>query len=191
MRKGMVGFLMVLCCGALLSSGCAKKQVVKGEEAPVAAKPAEVQPVKPPVKEEKVQQQPVKEAPAQIKEETLPEPATAAARQAALDRIFFDFDSYVLTAPARDTLKKNAAYLLKNSSAKVQIEGHCDERGSDEYNLALGEKRAKAALNYLETLGVSADRLSVISYGKEKPLDPGHDEAAWAKNRRDEFVLIK
>jgi peptidoglycan-associated lipoprotein len=80
---------------------------------------------------------------------------------------------------------------MKNNSLKVQIEGNCDERGSDEYNLALGEKRAKSAMKYLETLGVPAERLSVISYGKEKPADPGHDEAAWAKNRRDEFVLIK
>ncbi|HYS43726.1 MAG TPA: OmpA family protein, partial [Geobacteraceae bacterium] len=89
-------------------------------------------------------------------------------------------------------LNKNAEYLLKKSvSLKIQIEGHCDERGSDEYNLALGEKRAKAALNYLVTLGVPAARLSFISYGKEKPADPGHDDAAWAKNRRDEFAIVK
>jgi peptidoglycan-associated lipoprotein len=186
MRKGMVGFFMILCSGALLFSGCAKKEVVKGEEAPPAvAKPAE-KPAAPPIKEETVQQRPVTEAPAAVKEEAMEKPA----EQALLDKIFFDFDSFVLTAPSRETLAKNARYLMKNS-VKVQIEGHCDERGSDEYNLALGEKRAKAAQSYLISLGVPAERLSIISYGKEKPLDPGHDEAAWAKNRRDEFAIIK
>jgi peptidoglycan-associated lipoprotein len=76
-------------------------------------------------------------------------------------------------------------------NARVSIEGHCDERGSDEYNLALGEKRAKAAMSYLVTLGVPAARLSIISYGEEKPLDAGHGEDVWAKNRRAEFVIVK
>ncbi|KAF0220815.1 MAG: peptidoglycan-associated [Geobacteraceae bacterium] len=190
MRKGMVGFFMVLCCGALLASGCAKKEMMKGEEGispPSTAKPAEQIPAKPSVKEEVVQEQPIKEAPASVKEETM---KSAKAGESALERIYFDFDSFVLTQPSRDTLYKDAEWLLKNNPVKVQIEGHCDERGSDEYNLALGEKRAKAAMNYLVTLGVLADRLSIISYGKEKPLDPGHDEAAWAKNRRAEFVII-
>ena len=111
--------------------------------------------------------------------------------QAALEKIYFDFDSFVLSGQSRDSLSRDAKLLLKNGSAKVQIEGHCDERGSDEYNLALGEKRAKAAMNYLVTLGVPSSQLSFISYGKEKPADSGHDEAAWAKNRRDEFVVIK
>ena len=97
-----------------------------------------------------------------------------------------------MSQPARESLNKDADYLLKKApSLKVQIEGHCDERGSDEYNMALGEKRAKAAFSYLVTLGVPAARLSIISYGKEKPADPGHDEAAWAKNRRAEFAVIK
>ena len=104
-----------------------------------------------------------------------------------LTRINFDFDSYVLTAKARRTLAQNAE-VLKALGIKVRIEGHCDERGSDEYNLALGERRAQAAMNYLATLGVSSSSMSTISYGEEKALDPGHDEAAWAKNRRAEFV---
>ncbi len=191
MRKGMVGFFMVLCCGALLFGGCAKKQMVKEEQAaPAAAVPPQEKPAVPPVKEEVVQQRPVSEAPATAKEETA-QATTTVAPQAALAKIYFDFDSFVLTAPSRETLANNARYLMKNGSAKVQIEGHCDERGSDEYNLALGEKRAKSAMKYLVTMGISEDRLSIISYGKEKPADPGHDEAAWAKNRRDEFVLIK
>jgi peptidoglycan-associated lipoprotein len=109
---------------------------------------------------------------------------------ASLDNIYFDFDSFALTAKSREILTKNAAAMMKNSSLTVQIAGNCDERGSDEYNLALGEKRAKAAMNYISTLGVPASRLSTISYGKEKPADPGHDDAAWAKNRRDEFAII-
>jgi peptidoglycan-associated lipoprotein len=190
MRKKMIGFFMFLCCGAILASGCAKKELVKGEvETPPAAatKPAEpVQaPAQPPVKEEVVQEQAVKEAPAAVKEETV------TAKAAELEKIYFDFDSFILTDPSRTTLSKNADFLMKHNSVNVQIQGNCDERGSDEYNLALGEKRAKAAMNYLVTLGVPAAQLSIISYGKEKPADLGHDEAAWAKNRRDEFVIIK
>ncbi len=191
MRNGMVGFLVVLCCGALLAGGCAKKEMVKGEEAmPAAAAPAkpEQAPAKPAAKEEKMAAEPIKETPL-AKEEAAP--TASAAQEQTLQRIYFDFDSYVLTKDARDILAKDAEMLLKKVSGKVTVEGHCDERGSDEYNLALGEKRAKAAMNYLVTLGIPADRLSVISYGKEKPLDPGHDEAAWAKNRRAEFVITK
>ncbi len=191
MRKGMVGFLVVLCCGALLAGGCAKKELVKGEEQmPSAARPAETTPAKPSAKGEAVPEQMVKQAPV-VKEEPLKSSMQAEA-VSPLGKIYFDFDSFVLSQEARDTLTKNADYMLKKDpSLKIQIEGHCDERGSDEYNLALGEKRAKAALSYLTTLGVPAARLSFISYGKEKPADPGHDDAAWAKNRRDEFVVIK
>jgi peptidoglycan-associated lipoprotein len=114
----------------------------------------------------------------------------AAAKQ-GLTRINFAFDSYALSQASRDTLYSNAEYLLKKYKGKIVLEGHCDERGSDEYNIALGENRAKAAMNYLLTLGVPADQLSVVSYGKERPLDPGHDEAAWAKNRRVEFTPAK
>jgi peptidoglycan-associated lipoprotein len=110
--------------------------------------------------------------------------------QSALQKIYFDFDSADLSASARTTLSKNAATLMKEASAKIVIEGNCDERGSAEYNLALGERRAKSAQQYLIALGVKADRLSTISYGKEKPAVQGRDEAAMAKNRRDEFVVV-
>jgi peptidoglycan-associated lipoprotein len=113
------------------------------------------------------------------------------AAESALKMITFDFDSYVLSKPARDILYNNADYLLKKYKGKVKLEGHCDERGSDEYNLALGEKRAKAAMDYLSTLGVPSEQLSIISYGKERPLDAGHTEESWARNRRVEFVLVK
>ena len=191
MRKRMAGFCVSLCCGALLAGGCAKKEIVKGaEQVPSVTKPAEPAPAKPAPKEEVAREQPVQEA-AVAKEAPAMTSAEAEA-QAAMGKIYFDFDSFVLSQAARKTLSENAEYLLKkNRSVKIQVEGHCDERGSDEYNLALGEKRAKAALDYLVTSGVPAARLSFISYGEEKPADPGHDEAAWAKNRRDEFLVIK
>lgn len=105
-----------------------------------------------------------------------------------LARINFDFDSYVLSTQARKTLAQNATVMKALSGVKVRIEGHCDERGSDEYNLALGERRAQAAMSYMATLGVPASRMSTISYGEEKALDPGHGDGSWAKNRRAEFV---
>lgn len=103
---------------------------------------------------------------------------------------YFDYDSYNLRSDAREALKENAAWLKKNRSVNVQIEGHCDERGTTEYNLALGERRANTARDYLVRLGVSKSRLSVISYGEERPADPGHDEAAWSRNRRASFVIL-
>ena len=174
---------------------CAKKEIVKGEETvvpPVAVeKPVETPQAKPPVKEEVVKEQPIKEGPASVSEGTVKELDINVVPATELDTVYFDFDSFILSPSSRDTLSKNSKWLLKNGRVKVQIEGHCDERGSDEYNLALGEKRAKSALSYLVTLGVPAGQLSVISFGKEKPADPGHTEAAWAKNRRAAFVIIK
>jgi peptidoglycan-associated lipoprotein len=109
---------------------------------------------------------------------------------AGLKRISFDFDQFTLSAEARSILGENAKYLQANSGTKVVIEGHCDERGSDEYNLALGESRALAAKSYLISLGISAKRLSVISYGEEKPLSNASGESAWAQNRRAEFKAV-
>ncbi len=100
------------------------------------------------------------------------------------DRVFFDYDSSVITAEGEGTLQKQADYLKSHSSVNVTIEGHCDERGTREYNLALGERRATAAKNYLVSLGVDASRVQTISYGKERPAVVGDDESAWAQNRR-------
>ncbi|MBI5179656.1 MAG: peptidoglycan-associated lipoprotein Pal [Nitrospinae bacterium] len=104
-----------------------------------------------------------------------------------LDRIYFDFDKFDITAPSRETLAKDAGIIKANPGVKVVIEGHCDERGTSEYNLALGERRASAAKKYLVSLGVDESRLYTISYGEEKPADAGHNEAAWAKNRRVQY----
>jgi len=102
--------------------------------------------------------------------------------------IFFDFDSAALSEKSRAVLKTNADWLKANPAAKVQVEGHCDERGTAEYNMALGAKRAQAAMDYLATLGVAANRLSTISYGEEIPVCREHTEDCWAKNRRARFV---
>jgi len=106
-----------------------------------------------------------------------------------LKDIYFDFDQYDLRVDARDTLKTHTEWLKGKPSAQVEIEGHCDERGTGEYNLALGAKRAQAAKDYLVTLGVPAARISTISYGKELPVCQEHTEDCWQKNRHDRFVV--
>jgi peptidoglycan-associated lipoprotein len=103
--------------------------------------------------------------------------------------VFFELDSSELSGEAMAVLSANTAVLKQNLRWTVTIEGHCDERGTAEYNLALGERRAIAARAYLVSLGISADRLRIVSYGKEFPFDPGHDEAAFARNRRAHFVI--
>jgi len=110
---------------------------------------------------------------------------------AGLYTIYFDFDKSHLTNEAKSLLKKNAEWLKNNPGVRLQVEGHCDVRGSIEYNLGLGERRAKAAVQYLKSLGVAGDRLRVISYGKERPIAMGDSEADHAKNRRANFVPLK
>ena len=105
------------------------------------------------------------------------------------DRVLFDYDSSVLSAEARQTLEKQAAWLKRFPDVRFVVEGHCDERGTREYNLALGERRAAAAKNYLVALGVDESRLSTISYGKERPYALEHDESAWSQNRRAVSVV--
>ncbi len=123
--------------------------------------------------------------------------AAAEARAAQLkkdvemENIYFDYDRSELKPDARAILTKKADWLNDNTGYSIRIEGHCDERGSTEYNLALGERRADAAAKFLTALGVSESRITTVSYGEEKPADPGHNEAAWDKNRRDEFRLEK
>jgi peptidoglycan-associated lipoprotein len=107
------------------------------------------------------------------------------------DRVFFDFDKSDLTPEARATLDRQAAWLKKYASNNVTIEGHCDERGTREYNLALGERRATAVKNYLVADGISAARVKTVSYGKERPAVLGSNEAAWAQNRRGVTVVVQ
>jgi len=112
-------------------------------------------------------------------------------REKPLEMIHFDYDKFFIRDDAKSILEGGAAWLKKFRTAKVLIEGHCDERGTEDYNLALGEKRAKSTYDYLVSLGIPAERMKSISYGKSQPLDLGHDENAWQKNRRAQFLVIE
>jgi len=198
-KKGLVVLVLILCIGLLLT-GCPKKTVVKEEP---SVKKAE----EPVAEREKAAKLAAEQEAARIREEEAKrakekefEKSLVAKKEVGiagevyesrlLQDIHFDFDKYDIRPEDAQILKENAALLSKYPQIKVQVEGHCDERGTSEYNLALGERRANAAKKYLVSLGISADRLSSISYGEEKPLDPGHDEEAWAKNRRGHFVIL-
>ncbi len=133
-------------------------------------------------------------APAPAAKPAAPAPAPAPAAKLDVpsfmtERIYFDFDKSALKLEAQALLKKKADWLKANPNAKLLIEGNCDERGTAEYNLALGERRAEAAKKFLVDLGIDAKRISTISYGEERPLDPRHTQEAWAKNRNDGFVI--
>ena len=177
---------------SVLVVACAKKAppVARPMPPPAAAapEPAPVAP-RPPAPPEPV---PV---PTMVPPEPVREDAITSAslddlnRNSPLAPVFFDLDSDALSAAAQKVLDGNAALLKRYPTWIVTLEGHCDERGTAEYNLALGERRAVAARAYLVSLGISADRLRTVSYGKEFPFDPGHDDAAWAKNRRAHFVV--
>lgn len=199
MRNNFFRVLLLLSIGLFLISGCAKDQVKpdEGISADKSATSASTQ------NQAAIDKAAADKAAAEraAADKAAADRAAAdklAAEQAALEAaksklvtIYFDYDSHMLRQESRDMLYNNAEYLLKKYKGKVKLEGHCDERGSDEYNLALGENRAKTAMNYLLTLGVPAEQLSIISYGKEKPLDNGQTEEAWAKNRRVEFTIAK
>jgi peptidoglycan-associated lipoprotein len=183
----------------LTYTGCAKQEVIRKDDsiAPaVSAKQVDSTAAKPTKAVEKPPVIAANTAPAPVREQTIAtkssDCATAAAEvQHQLEKVYFGFDSAALSDSARRGLTTNAAVITRNPGVKIRVEGHCDERGSDEYNLAIGERRARAAAHYLEALGVGAERISTMSFGKEKPADPGHDEAAWAKNRRDEFIVVR
>ncbi len=190
MKRNLSVLLMVsfvLCLSLAFVAGCAKKAVVKEEAA--APKETAVQPqaqAAPEVKTKEAPPAPVKERVQEMKKE-----AAAAPQKAPYEfvDIHFDFDKYNLRPGDRDILKKHGEWLAKNGDYTVRIEGNCDERGTVEYNLALGERRATEAKKYLVELGIAEKRVSTVSYGKERPLDSGHNEEAWAKNRRDHFAV--
>ncbi len=118
-----------------------------------------------------------------------PVPATAPSAPDKLEAIYFDFDKYTIKPDGRDALKRNADWLQANPGKNVVVEGNCDERGTNEYNMALGQRRADAAAKYLIDLGVAKNRISTVSYGEEKPICTEHNEGCWSKNRRDDFIL--
>jgi len=168
-RTLLTGLALALIVGA---AGCARK-AVQAPPTPPPAPPIEAPPTPPPTPP--VEQQPT--------------PAPPEVTNADLKPAFFDFDSYALRDDARKALDTDAQLLRDHSNLSITIEGHCDERGTAEYNQALGERRAQAARDYLVAAGVDASRIQIISYGKERPFDSGHDEQSWAQNRRAHVVL--
>ena len=174
--------VLVLGLSAILFTGCAKREIVKEEvakEEKVVApeeKPAAVQPTEAELQKQRME--------AALREKKLEEKQASEFKD-----IYFDFDKFNLKPETRELLQRHADWLLGHSDFDVIIEGHCDERGTNEYNLALGERRAASAMKYLVNLGVEKKRLTTISYGEELPLDPRHNNEAWTKNRRDHFVV--
>ena len=188
-KKSLVIMILILCVGLFLM-GCPKKTVMKEEPSMTKEDAA--------ARERAIKEQELKakeEAAKQDLEKSLiakKEPGIEGTvfESSLLKDIHFDFDKYDIRSQDTEILKENAALLKKYPNVKIQIEGHCDERGTTEYNVALGERRANSTKRYLLSLGISADRLSTISYGEEKPADPGHTEDAWAKNRRAHFIIL-
>lgn len=176
-RKGW-SLMVVLAALAVLSlamaGGCGKKPKVVTETAPP-----------PPVTETVPETPPPAPTPAPA---PTPDYATMDPGQYGIQPVFFAYDKFDLSEQAMATLENNARIMNEHQAVSYLVEGHCDERGTVEYNLALGEKRAKAARDYLVSLGVSAARLRVTSYGEEKPFSTGHDESAWSQNRRAHFA---
>jgi peptidoglycan-associated lipoprotein len=174
MRKNLtlIGIAVLFAFGMTIFTGCAEKKTVVKDEAVQEQKSQAAQPAATPA---------AKEQSAKVE--------AAATAESVIRDINFDFDQSTIRPDAREILKANADILLKKGAAKITIEGYCDERGTAEYNMALGERRAQEAKKYIVNLGVKAAQIKTISYGEERPLDPGHNEDAWAKNRRAHFVV--
>ena len=208
-RKSLSIIILILCFGLILM-GCPKKTVVKEEPSVKRAeelaagkeKTAKLEAEKTAKEKESREKEltRTKEEAAKKAKEKEFEKSLVAKKELGIEGvvleskllkdIYFDFDKYDIRPGDAEILKANAALLMRQPTVKIQIEGHCDERGTTEYNLALGEGRANSAKKYLISLGMSPDRISTISYGKEKPLDPGHHEEAWAKNRRGHCIIL-
>lgn len=188
MKKNLtwIGLFIILAFSLSMFVGCAEKKAVvkEGVTSDQAAKDAAAKAEADRLAREKAE----REAAERLARENAAK-VEAAATVDVLKDIFFDFDKSSIRPDARETLKANADYILKNKVAGVTIEGNCDERGTAEYNMALGQRRAQEAKKYLVNLGVKGSAIKTISYGKERPIDQGHDEEAWAKNRRDHFVI--
>jgi len=182
--------LVVLVLAALVATGCGRRRPATPQPAPAtrATSPAPAT-TPPPAAPERVEENlPVPPQP--LTEDTVANRSLDDLnRNSPLRPVFFSLDSSDLDDAARMAITANADVLKRNSTWIVTVEGHCDERGTAEYNLALGERRAAAVKSYLGSLGIAADRVRTVSYGKEFPFDPGHNEEAWAQNRRGHFVI--
>jgi peptidoglycan-associated lipoprotein len=193
-RWALSGLFVLVTLVALSAGACHKKvPPVARPIPPPPPAPTAVAPTKPPAPAEPVKE-PVVIPPAPISEDKVSMASLSLDeinRNSPLKPVFFDYDRSDVSAEAQRVLDANAEVLKTYPAWVIQIEGHCDERGTAEYNLALGERRAAAARTYLVSLGISGDRIRTVSYGKEFPFDPAHDEQAWAKNRRDHFVVTQ
>jgi len=178
----ILGAFLVLAVPACKSAPPAEAPVTSAPSFESQAKPAEKVEETTGFKESQPEAEAVKESSSSLAEKLN--------AQGVLKRIHFDFDKYDLRADAIRTLGDDASTMKQYAQFKVRIEGHCDERGTVEYNLALGDKRARATRDYLVSLGTPTQRLRIISYGKERPIEPGHNEDAWAANRRAELVFL-
>ena len=199
-KKSLSLLILILCLG-LIMTGCPKKTVMKDEpsvtkseearklEAERAQKEAKERELAK-MKEEEAKRAQEKEFEKSLVAKKTPGIEGEVFESSLLKDILFDFDRYDIRPGDAEILKGNAALLTRYPKMKIQIEGHCDERGTVEYNLALGERRANSTKKYLISLGITADRVSAISYGKERPLDPGHNEEAWTKNRRAHTIIL-
>jgi len=186
MNKSIWKYLVIaLMIPALLCMvSCSKKNVKADSAAPAVSDDAAAREAKRLAEEKRLKD----EALAAQKKAAL-DAAEKAKNRFLMDDVYFDFNSAVLTKEAQGVLNLKRQWLLENSANQVTIEGNCDERGTNAYNLALGDRRAQSAKKFLVNAGISESRMGTVSYGEEKPVDPGHTEAAWAKNRRAHFVL--
>jgi len=185
-RWGVSGLVVVL--AVVMSGACAKKTPPVARPVPPPPPLEEpVTPAKPPAPPEPTTEKPMTPS---VPEDTMASRTLDELnRDSPLHPVFFDYDSADISAEGQKVLEQNASVLKKYGSWVITIEGHCDERGTAEYNLALGERRAVAARTYLVSLGIPADRVKVISYGKEFPFDPGKTDEAYGRNRRGHFVI--
>jgi peptidoglycan-associated lipoprotein len=174
---------------AVAAGACAKKVPPIARPTPPAVASTGGGPAKPPAPPQPITE-PVPVPPEPVPEDTVGSKSLDDLnRDSPLKPVFFELDSADLGSAAQSVLQSNAGVLKQYASWQITIEGHCDERGSAEYNLALGERRASAARDYLVSLGIGAARVRTVSYGKEFPFDPAHDESGWSKNRRAHFVI--
>lgn len=189
MRSATRFAAVVVLVVAVAGGACSKKKPPVVRPMPEPPATATIPPQPPPAPPQPIGEEPI--VPTQPIPESAIEgkPIDELNREGLLKPVFFGYDDTDLSQEAQQTLNENAALLKEHSTWVITIEGHCDERGTAEYNLALGERRAVAARTYLVSLGIPADRLHPVSYGKEFPFDPAHNEAAWSKNRRAHFVI--
>ncbi len=183
-RLGLIILFLVIGVAMVSFSACSKKKVAPTTQELSAEEKARLEAEKKKAEEARLREQRMREEQLRLQREK------ELRAQFENEDIHFDFDKSFIRPDAEEILQRKAAWLKEHPNAKILIEGHCDERGTDAYNLALGERRALSAKKYLESLGIDPSRISIISYGEERPIDPRHNEEAWAKNRRAHFVIV-